>query len=81
MGAVLQGDVHQTGHDVVQSDQFRVTVRHFDAKEDLCRSVIVMHAEVERGLAGYTHLPEWFGNGDWGGDEGRARGLYSPRCL
>ena len=54
--AVLQGKTHQAGDDVVETDQFGGTVRTFHAKKDFCRVFVVVHAEVERALAGDLHF-------------------------
>ncbi len=50
--AVLQRKTHQAGDHVVETDQFRRTVRAFHAQKDFCWVVVVMHADVERALAG-----------------------------
>lgn len=48
--AVLQGQTHQAGNDVVETDQFGGAVWTFEPEEDFCRLRIVMHAEVERSF-------------------------------
>jgi hypothetical protein len=50
--AVLQGETHQAGDDVVEADQFGGTVWTLHAEEDFRWVFIVMDAEVERALAG-----------------------------
>lgn len=50
--AVLQGKTHQAGDHVVETDQFRGTVRTFHAQKDLGWMFVVMHADVERALIG-----------------------------
>jgi hypothetical protein len=54
--AVLQRDAHQAGHHVVQTDQFRGTVRTFHAQKDFCWVVVVMDGDVERALIGNPDL-------------------------
>jgi hypothetical protein len=51
-GAILLGDAHQAGNDIVEADQFRGAVRPFHAQKDFCRLCVIMHAEVKRALAG-----------------------------
>ena len=54
--AVLQGNAHQAGNYVVETDQFGGAVRAFDAQEDFCRLRVVMDAQVERALASDSDL-------------------------
>ena len=49
---VLQGETHQAGDHVVQTDQFRGAVWTFHSKKDFCRLLVIMDADVERALAG-----------------------------
>ncbi|MEK7764377.1 MAG: hypothetical protein AAB433_22620 [Nitrospirota bacterium] len=39
--AVLKGQAHQTGDDVIEADQFRGAVRTFESEEDFSRSGVV----------------------------------------
>jgi hypothetical protein len=48
--AVLQGQTHEASNDVVEADQFRGTVRTFEAKKDFCRRLVIMDAEIKRAL-------------------------------
>jgi hypothetical protein len=50
-GAILQGETHQRGNHVVETDQFSGAVRAFHAQKDFCRPCIVMDAEVQLSLA------------------------------
>jgi hypothetical protein len=43
--AVLQGETHQAGDDIVETDQFRGTVRAFQAKEYLSWMFVVMNGD------------------------------------
>lgn len=52
----LQGQTHQAGHHVVETDQFRGTVWPFQAKEDFGGMFIIMDAQVERALTGNSDL-------------------------
>ena len=55
--AVLQGETHQAGNDIVETDQFRRTVRTFHAQEDFCWLFVIMDADVEGALAGDFDAP------------------------
>jgi hypothetical protein len=48
--AVLQGDAHQAGNDVVQTDQFGGAVGAFHAQEDFGGVDIVRDADIKRAL-------------------------------
>jgi hypothetical protein len=50
--AVLQGETHQAGDDVVEPDQLGGAVGTFQAQEDFSGMFVVMDAEIERPLAG-----------------------------
>jgi hypothetical protein len=50
--AVLQGETHQAGHHVVETDQFRRTVRTLQSKKDLGWVFVSMGADVEGALSG-----------------------------
>ena len=45
---VLQRETHQAGHDVVEADQFRGTVRPVHTQEQFGRLFMVVDAEVQR---------------------------------
>ena len=47
----VQGNTHQAGYDVVQSDQFGGAVASFQPQKDFCWSFVVMDADVEGSLA------------------------------
>ena len=48
---ILQSETHQAGDNVVETDQFRRTVRALQAKKNFTRLLIVMDADVERALS------------------------------
>ncbi|GKS59422.1 hypothetical protein YTPLAS18_29490 [Nitrospira sp.] len=54
--AVLECDARQAGYYVVETDQFGRAVRSLESEKDFCRLAIVMHADVERALAGDFHF-------------------------
>jgi len=50
--AVLQCNTHQTGNDIVETDQLGRAVGPFETKKDFSWVFVVMDAEVERALTG-----------------------------
>jgi hypothetical protein len=48
---VLQGDAHQTGHYVIETDDLRCAVGAFHSKEEFGWLGVVINAEVERALS------------------------------
>lgn len=54
--AVLEGQTHQAGDDVVKADQFRGAVRTFEPEEDFGWVFVLMDAEVERPLSGNANF-------------------------
>jgi hypothetical protein len=53
---VLQGNTHQAGHYVVETDQFRGIVRALHAKKDFGWLIVVVDADVECPLLGDLDL-------------------------
>ncbi|HLZ32579.1 MAG TPA: hypothetical protein VKP13_01085, partial [Nitrospira sp.] len=49
-GAILQGKTHQTGNDIVETDQLGRTVDPFQTQEDLGRVLVIMNADIGRAL-------------------------------
>jgi|SRR5678816_2075653 len=49
--AILQGETHQAGNDVVETDQFGRAIASLKAQKEFGSVFVVMDAEIERALA------------------------------
>jgi hypothetical protein len=54
--AVLKGEAHQAGNDVVESDDLGRAISSFDSKEEFGGAGVVVDAKIERTLPGDANL-------------------------